>query len=183
MKKIKKILNKVINKAIGLIMYFDSRLYMNIYLGYLKKIGIGLEGVPKFISNDCYFDGKDYSLITIGDNVTVSREVMFLTHDYSIATVEKNLSIKERKILDEMKKHGNILILKGIKVGNNSFIGARASLLPGTEIGQNVIIGAGSVVRGKVPDNSIVVGNPAKVIGFVSEWIDEKIRREKLTID
>ena len=49
--------------------------------------------------------------------------------------------------------------IKPIIVGKNSFIGARVTLLPGTEIGENCIIGAGSVVKGKIPNNSIVIGN------------------------
>lgn len=156
---------------------------MKIYLIFLKRIGLKIEGTPKFISNDTYFDGKDFSLITICDNVTISREVMLLTHDYSISTVGKTLKLEEVEALDKLYKKGNVLILRGIRIGSNSFIGARSSLLPGTEIGQNVIVGACSVVRGKVPDNSIVVGNPAKIVGSVSEWVDEKIRSGKLLID
>ena len=49
-------------------------------------------------------------------------------------------------------------------LGKDSFIGAGAILLPGTTIGCNCIIGAGAVVKGLVPDYSIVAGNPAKVI-------------------
>ena len=54
---------------------------------------------------------------------------------------------------------------RSVCIGQNSFIGAGAILLPGTIIGKSCIIGAGSVVKGNVPDYAIVVGNPAKVIG------------------
>ena len=42
--------------------------------------------------------------------------------------------------------------------------------MPGSRIGRNVIIGAGSVVRGEVPDNSIVIGNPAHTVGDTLDW-------------
>lgn len=50
-------------------------------------------------------------------------------------------------------------------VGENSFIGAGAIVLPGTTIGKNCIIGAGAVIKGTVEDYSIMAGNPAKRIG------------------
>ena len=66
--------------------YFNNKMYMRLYTNYLEKIGISINGKPKFINNDVYFDGNDYSKIILGDNITISREVMFLTHDYSITT-------------------------------------------------------------------------------------------------
>ena len=49
-------------------------------------------------------------------------------------------------------------------IGKNCFIGGRSLILPGVTIGDSCIVGAGSVVTRSVPPNSIVVGNPAKVI-------------------
>ena len=57
------------------------------------------------------------------------------------------------------------LITKPITVGKNSFIGARAMILPGVSIGDQAIVGAMSVVSRDVPDHQIVAGNPAKKIG------------------
>ncbi len=54
-------------------------------------------------------------------------------------------------------------------VGEGASIGAGAVILPGITIGAKSMIGAGAVVTRSVPDNSIVVGNPAKVVGFVSD--------------
>lgn len=51
-----------------------------------------------------------------------------------------------------------------VQVGDHSFIGARAVVKPGIKIGRNVIIGAGAVVVKNIPDNAVVVGNPAKNI-------------------
>jgi NDP-sugar pyrophosphorylase family protein len=59
-----------------------------------------------------------------------------------------------------------------IRVGDNTFIGENAIVLPGTTIGRDCIIGAGAVVRGKVADNSLVVGNPGTVVGRASLFLE-----------
>jgi acetyltransferase-like isoleucine patch superfamily enzyme len=51
-----------------------------------------------------------------------------------------------------------------VEIGDGSWIGHGAILLPGTRIGRNVVIGAGSVVRGEIPDHCVAVGSPAKVV-------------------
>jgi acetyltransferase-like isoleucine patch superfamily enzyme len=112
-----------------------------------------------FIAPSVSFDGNDYSLITIGDATTISLDVVLLTHDYSIS--------KGLKLLDPSL---NGRFLKPISVGNNCFIGMRTIILPGTSIGNNVIVGAGSVVKGKFPDNVVICGNPAKIICSTEEW-------------
>lgn len=78
--------------------------------------------------------------IYIGDNVWILSEAMILAHDYC-----RNLKVKTF-------------------IGSNAVIGVRSIILPGVSIGNNVIVGAGSVVTKDVPDNSIVAGNPAKII-------------------
>ena len=64
--------------------YINASSYMKHYVKYLRQLGICINGTPSYISSDAYFDGHYYGGITIGDNVTISREVMFLVHDYSI---------------------------------------------------------------------------------------------------
>jgi len=103
--------------------------------------------------------------------VTVSREVMFLVHDYSIVQGLISIDSYDFKGGQTDTPH----IMGRIEVGNNSFIGARVSLLPGTTIGENCIIGACSVVKGTIPDNSIVVGNPGKVVADTKSWADKKL--------
>ena len=71
---------------------------------------------------------------------------------------------------------GNILRLPGVKetlkgptIKKNAKIGANATLLPGVVIGENSLVGAGSVVVRDVPDGVVVVGNPAQIIKNISE--------------
>ena len=66
--------------------------------------------------------------------------------------------------------------IKNVSIGDGSFVGARCVILPGTDIGKNCIVGAGSVLTGKkYPDYSLIAGNPARVVGDVREWTKKKI--------
>lgn len=159
--KVKKCLWVIERKIIGLVNYFSPSLYMKIFNRYLTKIGIkvGKDGL-NYVDPSVYFDGVDYSLITIGSHATISKEVLFLTHDYS--------AYKALVLIGEEEKFKRVDL--PITVGENCFIGARATLLPGTQIGDNCIIGACSVVKGVIPDKSVVAGNPGKVLKGTEEY-------------
>lgn len=70
-------------------------------------------------------------------------------------------------------------ITKPIVVGNNVYIGTNAIILLGVTIGNNVVIGAGAVVTKDIPDNSVAVGVPARVIKTADEYL-EKLKRESM---
>ena len=147
-----------------LIYRFSPELYKKKYPKFLKRIGIQIpdnyyEGGHGFIHPSVVFDGNDFSLISIGKNTTISVDVNFLTHDYSIS-----------KGLTAIGAGESGRFLKPIAVGENCFIGMRSVLLPGTTIGNNVIVGACSVVKGTVPDGVVVAGNPARVLCTTEEW-------------
>ncbi len=150
-------LSKVLN-------FVSTGSYMKRNIKYLKRCGVKIFGTPNYISSDVYFDGHDYSKITLMNGCVLSREVLLLTHDYSIA---RGIEAVQGKNWEDMKTPH---FLKEIYVGENSFIGARSMILPGTHIEKNCIVGAGSVVKGSIPDNSIVVGNPAKIMAKTDEW-------------
>lgn len=156
---VKKTFFHVEKSAIGLLAYVNSRWYMNRYNSLLRRNGFKMNGTPRFIAKSASFD--DFSRITLGDRLVVSMNVHFLTHDYSFTTAL--ISINETPATD-------IGVLRDIVTGNNVFIGMNSIILPGTSIGNHVIIGAGSVVRGNVPDYSIIAGNPAVVIGDIREY-------------
>ena len=144
-----------------LISYVSHRVYMRLYIPLLAFSGMHLTGKPRYIAKNVYFD--DFRGITLGERVVISTNVRFLTHDYSATTAL--LAVGERPPSD-------IAVERPISVGNNVFIGLGSLILPSTEIGDDVIIGAGSVVRGKIPPRSVVIGNPATVIGTIDEYAE-----------
>jgi maltose O-acetyltransferase len=61
-----------------------------------------------------------------------------------------------------------------VEIGDRVFIGTAAIVLPGVRIGNDVVIGAGSVVSQDIPDNVVACGNPARALGSTDEWIAQK---------
>jgi acetyltransferase-like isoleucine patch superfamily enzyme len=64
-----------------------------------------------------------------------------------------------------------------IRVGNNVFIGVHTIILPGVSIGDNVVIGAGSVVNKDIPDNVVAAGVPAKIIKNIEEYKNSSLEK------
>lgn len=98
-------------------------------------------------------------LIEIGDNVTMAPRVHILCHDAST------------------KQFLNYTKIGRVKIGNNVFIGAESVVLPGINIGNNVVIGANSTVTHDIPDNSVAVGSPARVISSLDEYLEKERKR------
>lgn len=109
--------------------------------------------------------GSEPYLITIGNRVQVTNNVKFITHTGGWVFRSRN---------PKFDAFGKILIHDNVYIGNNSII------LPGVEIGQNVIVGAGSVVTKSIPQNSVVGGNPARIITSVDE-LETRMRRYDLS--
>lgn len=109
--------------------------------------------------------GEPY-LLCIGNNVTITG-VKILTHD---ASLKKTIGYS---------KTGKV------HIGNDVFIGWGSIILPNTTIGDRVIIGAGSVVAKDIPDNSVAVGNPCRVICTYDEYVQKnrKLMEEFPVID
>ncbi len=145
----------------------SQKSYMSQLTRIFRHYGMNIIGEPIYISSQCWIDGTDYSLITIEDKVVISSHVSLLTHDFSISRARD--AITQQRCLPE------IALIREIHIGENSFIGRSAILMPGTHLGKNCIVGAGSVVRGRVPDNSLLIGNPAQIIGDTINWGTEKL--------
>lgn len=100
--------------------------------------------------------GSEPWLVQLGDHVTVAAGVRFITHDGGVWVFRHEFP--------------DLDVFGAITVGDNVFIGINAILLPGTVVGSNVVIGAGSVVRGRIPDNSVVAGVPARVVRSLDQY-------------
>ncbi|CYU69420.1 acetyltransferase [Streptococcus suis] len=114
-----------------------------------------------FIGDNSYFCHNNTILvggdIHIGNNVLVASEVAIFSENHS-TNLETNTPYMNQS-----------LKMSEVVIGNNVWIGEKAIILPGVHIGDNSIIGAGSVVTKNVPRNAIVGGNPAKQIKYYSE--------------
>lgn len=113
--------------------------------------GCSFVGSPNF--------GSEPYLVTIGDNTTVSFDVAFVTHD-AATRVLRNLPGRNKETV----------IYGPIKIGKNCFIGCRSTILPNVTIGDNAIIGAGSVVNRDIPSNTVAAGVPCKVLCTLEEY-------------
>lgn len=111
---------------------------------YGYNIHIGEDFYANF---DCVM--LDVCSIIIGDNCMFGPGVHIYTAAHPLDPVERN-SGKE--------------LGKPVKIGNNVWVGGRAVINPGVTIGNNVVVASGAVVTKDVPDNTVVGGNPAKII-------------------
>lgn len=128
-------------------LFFMQKASMKRKISFLRKQGMK-------IGQDCHINTMSFStepfLIEIGDHVAIAGGTVFITHDGAIWCFRDEFS--------------NADLFGKIKIGNNVFIGNNSIILSNTEIGDNCIVGAGSVVRGKFQSNSVIIGNPAKVV-------------------
>ena len=126
--------------------------------------------IGKNVKINTTFLGDELYLISIEDNVIIGGKAKFITHDGSRYVVTKYLNIP-RNSVDAMGG--------AIKLKENCFIGAYSILLPGTEVGKNSIVAAGSVVKGKIPDNQIWGGVPAKFIMDLDKYSEKVMKSSK----
>jgi maltose O-acetyltransferase len=137
------------------------RLLRKDMLPTLKERGL-VVGENFYMQDGCLVDAWHCGHIRIGNDVTLGPNVTILAHD---ASTKRAL--------------GMVRIAK-VSIGDRVFIGAGSIILPGVSIGNDAIIGAGSVVSRDVPDDSLVTGNPATIIGSVSDYLARK-REEMAT--
>lgn len=112
--------------------------------------------------------------LTIGKNVDIYTSAIDLQHGYLIF-IGNNVTVASgtRLITHDAstKKILGYSKIGRIEIGNDVFIGAGSIVLPNVRIGDRVIIGAGSVVVKDIPNDSIAVGNPCQVIGDYQEFV------------
>lgn len=96
----------------------------------------------------------DGAKVTFGDNVFIAPNCGFHTAGHPLDVVQRNEGLE---------------YAYPITIGNNVWIGASVQVLPGVTIGDNSVIGSGSIVNKNIPKNVIAVGNPCKVIREINE--------------
>lgn len=128
------------------------------YIKRLKKRGAVIgDGCMLHCPSMTTIDETDPHLLTIGDNVQITGPSTILTHDFSWCVI--------KGVTGEI--FGN---QRPVTIGNNVFIGWGVTILCGTTIEDNVIIGAGSVVSGHLCRDSVYAGIPAKKICSLEEY-------------
>jgi maltose O-acetyltransferase len=119
----------------------------------LRRSGLAM-GERVFIGGGTVLDPDFAFLISIGDDTTISIGVVVLAHDAST------------------RRGTGYSRVASVRIGQRVFIGARAVVLPGVMIGDDAIVGAGSVVTHNVDAGTVVAGNPARMIARTSAYLD-----------
>ena len=108
-------------------------------------------GQNAFIGQQCFIDNAYPEYVYIGDNTAINQGTTILTHN--------NAKSHFKGVIAPM--------VQPVVIHDYAMIGINSTLLPGTVIGKHAIVSAGSVVINKVPDYTMVQGNPArKIINF-----------------
>lgn len=145
-------IRQIINRIL-----FPNTCSSDAYVEYLRKSGVSVGNGTWFVKpKNTSVDVQNADFVEIGDNVCITDGVTILAHDWSYSVIARCYGDAPAK-------------QKITHIGNNVFIGTYAIILMGADIGDNVIIGAGSVVAGKVESNSVYAGNPAKRICSLDE--------------
>lgn len=128
----------------------DTHITPPVYVDYGRHVTVG----DNFYANlDCIF--LDVCPITIGNNVMFGPRVGLYTAGHPLDSKVRN---------EDQLEFGAPIV-----IGNNVWLGANVSVLPGVTIGDNTVVGSGAVVTKDLPANSVAVGNPAKVIKTLGE--------------
>jgi len=112
--------------------------------GAARRLEIGADC---FINQDCVFDAT--APIVIGDNVNLGHGVLITTSAHAIGAPERR---------------GGLLQPEAVRIGRGAWLASRVIVLPGVEIGEGAIVGAGAVVTRSVPAHTMVAGVPAAEI-------------------
>lgn len=130
--------------------------FRNDPIGAARVIGVSVGERCRFLGVSATTFGSEPYLISIGNHVTITGEVRFVTHDGGVWVLR-----------DE---HPDLDVLAPITIGSNVFIGLRATILPGVTLGDNVVVAAGSVVTRSFGDDVVIGGVPARVIRTLEEY-------------
>ncbi len=132
------------------------------------EIGEGCYIEPPFHSNfggkHCHFGKNVYANF----NLTLVDDTHIYVGDYTMFAPNVTVATAGHPILPSLREKG-YQYNASVRIGKNCWIGTGAIILPGITIGDNVVVGAGSVVTKDLPDNVVAVGNPCKVLRKIDE--------------
>lgn len=141
-------------------------LYKKAYVEICKQRGmkVGIDVI--FIEAPAF--GSEPYLIEIGDRTKITAGCTFINHDGAMYTIRS------------MEKYADARNFGRIKIGKNCFVGNNCTFLPGSQMGDNCILGAGSVLNSSMPHNSVFAGVPAKFICTIEEYGDKALKNNVL---
>lgn len=166
---VSKIINRLVNYILDFELFILHMVTLHIPLWFIRstfmklagvKIGSGTTihmgakffnpsgvkiGTDTIIGDRCFLDGREE--LFIGNHVDIASEVMIYNSEHDLEAEDFHA------------------ISEPVNIGDYTFIGPRVIILPGVTIGRGAVVAAGAVVTKNVPENSIVGGVPAKVIG------------------
>ncbi len=160
----KKLFEIIVMKIKSLIVYMKYGYKANNvkFTQYLKNKGITIGNNVNFYSPwTSYVDVQRPWMIEIGNDVHIAAGCRILQHGYDWAVLQK--------------KYGDVLGSCGkVKIGNNVFIGAETTILKGVTIGDDVIIGAKSLVNKDCLGSGVYAGNPVRFIMTLDEYHEKR---------
>ena len=128
------------------------------YSSHLRSIGVSIGKGTSFIDpRTTVIDETRPWMISIGEGCCITAGVTVLSHDYGWSVI--------KAVTGEV-----IGSCAPVNIGNHVYIGMHTTIIGGVSIGDNVIIGANSLVSKNIPPNSVVAGNPARVIRSLEEY-------------
>lgn len=132
---------------------------------HLRNVGVDIDDEVFILEPETLrIDLTRPSLISIGKGTFLHRNLQILTHDYATYVF--------------LNKFNKFINCSGrVTIGKNVWFGMDVTCLKGTDIGDNCIIGYGSVVMGKIPANSVAAGCPARVICTLDEYYEKRQKR------
>lgn len=155
-------------RLFGILRYIYFFIFSKISpIGYTKYLGVKIGENVRFYGMKPFMFGSEPWLIEIGNNVYITSGCQFVTHDGG------TLILRQRD--------PKLEITSPIKIGNNVYIGINSTILPGVIIGDNVIVGAGSIVTKSLESNYVYAGIPAKKIKTIDEYY-QKLKENSLEI-
>lgn len=159
------IIYKPFFKYIGNMSYIGRPCFVegcrNISIGEKTRIfpGIRMEAIGDgelIIGSNCAIE-QNVHLISNGQKLYIGRDTTISANVF-ISNVDHEYNDVSKSVMEQP------LVNKTTQVGERCFIGYGASLLPGTKLGNNCIVGSNAVVKGEFPDNCVIVGAPAKIV-------------------